>query len=206
MTDPVADLAVEFVLAGHMTAQSGPRTVHLRTGELGKPVISRIDRDDEGGPVLVYFEVANESFFLVVAVDEGRPAEVAYVRLEAGTEVSLEVRSDSRPLEELRAAVPSIVPTEEWDNRANKGTSGFSFQAGVPLADGAEDNLLKLIDELEEHIEDIRRLGTLGEAWIQLNWYGTGYLPDVALAPSTLARMARLGLGLRIAISISDNC
>jgi hypothetical protein len=161
-----------------------------------KPDVVRVDTDEDDHSVIVYFGLENRSYFLAVRVDPLPTPKIRGVSVEAGNECYLISFSTKYPLEELLAAT-TLQPTDRWDFDAGSGSSGVYIKTPMPLADGVDDNINRLLDVLEQDAEGVRRLAALSNTFIQVHWSGLGRaMSPIKLKAATIQRIASLRVGL----------
>ena len=197
-TAPDASIALAIAEARQPQSRAAQRLLADHKLRLidGEPQVVRVDRDEADGSVMVYFGLQNKSYFLAVRVDPLPEPAIRGVSVEAGVEAYLVCYSTERPLSDLLSAT-TLAPTEQWDMDAGGGSSGLNIKTPLPTADSVDDTLNGLLAVLEGDAAGVRRLAELGQAYVQVHWYGYApVMPSLKLKAATIQRLAALGLAL----------
>lgn len=169
----------------------------------GNPQIERVDTDESDGSVIIYFVIANRSYFLAVQVDSIPEIKLHGISFAASNDCYLVSFSTTLPLEKLRP-MTCLIPTDEWSMDNETSSSGLTIQTTMPLANRLDNNLAILLDLLEQDVEGIRQLASHATTFVQVYWRGpTQNLPPIRLNPTILQRLADLSLTLNINLTVS---
>jgi len=165
------------------------------------PKISRIDREDKDGLIIVYLPVKNEYFYLAIYINP-REKQIQNVSTESRNKIVLRVDSEITSLEYLQS-LTLIRANKVWkkgefwpNNRRIYKSSGFEIEPN-PEPDEFEDKLEKLLVYLSNYKEDIITLKENADVWIQVTMdfhNGNQLLGNVFLGSKNLQGLNDLNL------------
>ena len=147
--------------------------IHEVIYENGKPKVIRVDRENNDGTAVVYFQITGEKFHLAVWLDTYPKVLVRSVDTENYNSVYLRIVSDHLNFQEL-ASMTKLQPTSGWNKGdvRKSGKSFYNFSAlnfePNPEPDEFNDKLKKLLDYIDEDKEGMTNLFGKSYALIQI--------------------------------------
>jgi Domain of unknown function (DUF4279) len=178
----------------------------------GVPKVERVDLDLPDNLVAVYFPFKQERFFLQINLVKTPIIKVDFVYIESGHSTCLTATSEDLTYEELSQSL-TLKPLTGWskgDLRKNGKSkydfSRVSFEPFASEAYGLEEQLAILLTELENDVENVRRLTEKATASISIckHQYISGNA-GIHFDIETINRLSKLNLSIGIDIYIVGN-
>ena len=180
-----------------------------------KPKIARVDVEKEN-IAIVYFNVANEEFFLAVIINTKPNILATWAYIEPFHSVYFRASSEILSLQELSKLtnLQSTRGRNKGDKRRPDTESEILFKFSTidfepnPEADEFEDKLNKLLNFLEQDKEGIRNL--VGKAYSRIHVYssfhnGNTKIGGHHITKDHIKRMGNLNLAIDFDISADGN-
>lgn len=179
--------------------------IHKVVYKEGKPVIARIDLENEEQGAIVYCPIEGEKFYMAIYVDITPEVEVRWIGTEANFSVYFCGGSETLNAESI-ISMSNLEPTQYWskgekrykhiDNDAKWRFSKVIYEPN-PEPDEFEDKIVKLLDYLERDKEGVRKIVDQYNGYIQVAAMfhnGNSMLGGVHLDVEIMKRLTALNL------------
>jgi hypothetical protein len=122
----------------------------------GKPIVERLENNDNDDTVTIYFKVANEQFFVAVRIEK-ETEKINFVWVQSACKVYFTASSETHTLQQLKAEfygnqVAGYSMGDAINNTKNiHRVSRLNYNLQTSMAFDTEELLQDLVDELDNN-------------------------------------------------------